>query len=153
MVNFFAIVIAVTTLTADQGMVSSDPSDQYAFNFIRSKALYGDAQSQYNLGLCYASGGEVAKDPAEAVKWFKKSAEQGYPEAQFKLGIMYETGWGIPKNDAEAAEWFRKASEQGFNGIQKSDEETAGSYRKAAERNYTESQYRLGSMYFEGRVA
>ena len=43
------------------------------------------------VGVAYANGQGVGKDDAEAVKWFRKSAEQGYDEAQTELGFMYAT--------------------------------------------------------------
>jgi TPR repeat protein len=32
----------------------------------------------------------VAQDDAEAVKWYRKAAEQGHAEAQVNPGVMYE---------------------------------------------------------------
>ena len=40
----------------------------------------GDANAQYRLGNCYAEGME--KNDAEAVKWYRKAAEQGNDDAQ-----------------------------------------------------------------------
>jgi uncharacterized protein len=40
----------------------------------------------------YATGEGVPKDDAEAVKWFRKAAEQGHAKAQFNLGAMYDNG-------------------------------------------------------------
>ena len=50
--------------------------------------------------------------PAEAIKWYRLSAEQGNAHAQNNLGVMYEKGQGVPQNDAEALKWFRKSAEQ-----------------------------------------
>ncbi len=44
---------------------------------LRAQAEAGDAEAQCNLGLCYYTGNGVAKDCAEAVKWFRKAAIQG----------------------------------------------------------------------------
>ena len=49
----------------------------------------------------------------EAVKWFRKAAEQGYGQAQQNLGTMYAKGKGVQRDDKEAVKWFRKAAEQG----------------------------------------
>ena len=46
-------------------------------------------EAQYNLGVCYAKGQGVAKDEVEAVKWYRKAAEQNYAEAQYDLGYCY----------------------------------------------------------------
>jgi TPR repeat protein len=59
----------------------------------------------------------------EAVKWFRKAAEQGHAKAQYALGRSYEMGLGVVADYEEAAKWYRKAAEQG-------DSEAARSYRK-----------------------
>ena len=80
------------------------------------------------MGVVYADGRGVPEDDVEAVKWFRKAAEQGYAVAQTMLGLMYYRGDGVPKDDAEAVKWFRKAAEQG----------------------YAKAQYNLGLMYYRG---
>lgn len=55
----------------------------------------------------------MTKDDAEALKWYRKAAEQGKAEAQAKLGLIYANGYGAPKDDAEALKWGRKAADQG----------------------------------------
>jgi uncharacterized protein len=55
----------------------------------------------------------VPKNYAEAVKWYRKAADQGFALAQYHLGRMYYIGNGVPKNDAEAVRWFRLAADQG----------------------------------------
>jgi TPR repeat protein len=63
---------------------------------------------QYGLG--------VSKDETEAVKWYRKSAEQGNAFGQNNLGAMYEYGNGVNKDILKAVSWYRKAAEQGHNG-------------------------------------
>ena len=55
----------------------------------------------------------MPQDYAEAVKWYRKAADQGYPAAQYNLGVMYDQGQGVPQDYAEAARWYRKAADQG----------------------------------------
>jgi len=43
---------------------------------------------QYNLGVCYSSGLFVNKDEKEAVKWYRKAAEQGDVKSRDKLRQM-----------------------------------------------------------------
>ena len=50
----------------------------------------------------------MAKDEAEAVKWYRKAAEQNYAIAQYNLGICYANGDGVAKDDAEAVSGFAK---------------------------------------------
>jgi TPR repeat protein len=43
----------------------------------------------------YAEEIVVAQDYIEAVRWFRKAAEQGHMEAQYNLGLLYENGTGV----------------------------------------------------------
>jgi TPR repeat protein len=52
----------------------------------------------------------VAKDVAEANKWFRKAAEQGLAEAQFNLGVSYELRSGVPDSPSGAIEWYYRAA-------------------------------------------
>lgn len=73
-----------------------------------------DAQAQFELGKRYCNGDGVPKDYTEAMRWFRKAAEQGHAEAQWSLGNLYKyADNGIHPNLIEAVKWFRKAAEQG----------------------------------------
>jgi TPR repeat protein len=52
----------------------------------------GDARAQFDIGFMYAQGWGVAKDPAEAIKWYRKAANQGLQVAQHFLGMAYVRG-------------------------------------------------------------
>jgi hypothetical protein len=80
----------------------------------------------------YYFGEGVEQDYSEALKWYRKVAEQGDSflevDAQYRLGVMYRRGEGVSANNAKAARWFREAAEQGE----------------------TRAQYSLGVMYAYG---
>ena len=40
----------------------------------------------------------VARNDAEAVRWYRKAARQGYANAQTNLGVMYDRGRGVRQN-------------------------------------------------------
>jgi hypothetical protein len=61
----------------------------------------------------YANGLGVPKDDTEAVKWFRKAADEGDAQAQTELGSMYAFGLGVPKDEAEAYKWYLLAAAQG----------------------------------------
>jgi len=61
----------------------------------------------------HQNGWGVPQNLTEAVKWYRKAAEQGAASAQYNLGFMYLNGQGVPQNYAEAEKWYRKAAEQG----------------------------------------
>jgi TPR repeat protein len=50
----------------------------------------------------YAEGAGVPRNYDEAMKWYRKAAEQGEAFAQSNLGFMYENGKGVPQNYDEA---------------------------------------------------
>src|SRR5437773_414304 len=126
---FFTVLLllsaAVFQLNAQQSK-----ADRKLLDEIRARAEKGDAQFQSELGeaFCFGMLG-VAKDEVEAVKWFRKAAEQNLAQAQFNLGAFYECGHGVAKDEVEAVKWFRKAAEQ----------------------NLAQAQYNLGHCFAYGR--
>ena len=48
-------------------------------------AEHGAANAQCELGRCYAEGEILAMDKIEALKWFRKAAEQGSPDARGEI--------------------------------------------------------------------
>jgi hypothetical protein len=58
-------------------------------------------------------GQGVEKDEAEAVKWYRKAAEQNNAGAQNNLGSRYANGQGVEKDLVEAYKWTLLAVGQG----------------------------------------
>ena len=116
--------VAVIHLAAQQ-----TKADQKPIGDVKAKAEAGDAESQVELGLRYADGEGVTKDPVEAVKWVRNAAEQNNARAQYNLGVGYYNGEGVEKDPVEAVKW----------------------YRKAAEQNLAVAQYNLGLCFYNGR--
>ena len=50
----------------------------------------------------YDNGRGVLQNHKEAVKWYRKAADQGIANAQSNLGLMYDKGKGVPQDYAEA---------------------------------------------------
>ncbi len=67
----------------------------------------------------YAGENGVVKDEAEAVKWYRKAAEQGVANAQTFLGLMYADGRGVVRDELEACKWWLLASAQGEENAKK----------------------------------
>ena len=72
-----------------------------------------DPEGNFAVGVMHYKGEGGARDPDEAVAWFRRAAGQGYVEAQVYLGVMYARGDGVEKDLDEAAVWLRKAADQG----------------------------------------
>jgi len=92
-------------------------------------AQQGDVRSQTTLGLMYARGYGVKKDPATALRWWSFAAAANDPGAQYNLGLLYANGDGVAQDYAQAAQW----------------------YDKAAQRTHVQAQHNLGLLYFEGK--
>ncbi len=54
----------------------------------------------------YDKGRGVPQDYAEAMKWYRKAAEQGHAKAQLFLGNMYFFGQGVSKDYVQAYMWY-----------------------------------------------
>ena len=71
------------------------------------------AMAQYFVARMYLEGRGTERNPAEAAKWMRKSAEQGVKEAQFQLGSLYARGEGVPKDMEQAYGWLSVAAHLG----------------------------------------
>ena len=65
-------------------------------------AKQGDAEAQYNLGMCYGKGKGVKQDYQKAVEWLTKAAEQELAAAQYILGNCYYGGEGVERRTRQA---------------------------------------------------
>ena len=83
------------------------------FNEFRPLAERGNPAAQFNLGVMYANGQGVARDDAEAARWFHKAAEQGYANAQRNLGVIYILGRGVPQDYVRGYLWSDLSAAQG----------------------------------------
>ena len=85
---------------------------------LTAKAYKNDAEAQVALGYSYTTGLGVVKDPFEAVKWYRKAADQRNSQAQLLLGSCYASGQGVAKDLVEAARLLRLAALQGNGDAQ-----------------------------------
>lgn len=132
----------------------------------------GDVEAMDTLGAAYEDGEDdedcgilgIEKNLEEAVKWYRKAAEQGYAPAQDSLGDCHHFGHGVDVDYVEAVKWYRKAAEQGYrfaqfslgmcyhfgHGVDEDDIEAVKWYRKAAEQGFDYAQFWLGKCYYFG---
>lgn len=139
----------------------------------RERAERGDAEAQDNLGWSFYAGEGVSKDEDEAVKWFRKAAEQGNVRAQWHLGHVYRFGTGAGIKDVnEGLKWWHKAAEGGEaraqwvlgaiysthekeedayrTGLIKDDREAVKWLRKSAEQGNANGEIYLAGMFERG---
>ncbi len=74
---------------------------------LRAEAERGDVMAQYELGMCYLTGGglpplQVPQDEKLAFKWMSKSAALGFGDAMLQVAIFYSDGVGVPADLAKA---------------------------------------------------
>ncbi len=74
-----------------------------------TSAGQGFAPAQTITGQLYLTDFMGKKNPQEAVKWFKKAADQGDAQALFSLGGCYLNGDGVIKDEIEAYALFNVA--------------------------------------------
>jgi len=55
----------------------------------------------------------LPQDYAEAMRWYRKSADKGDPEAQYALGLMYYYGYGVQRDRSQAYDFFQQAAARG----------------------------------------
>ena len=136
------------------------PNDKANFESCLYKARQGDTQAQNNVGVMYKLGDGVTQDYKQAVKWYRKAAEQGFAEAQYNLGEMY----AVNQDYKQALKWLTKAAEQGIahaqnnlglmyregQGVTQDYKQAVKWYRKAAEQGLAVAEGNLGDMYFNG---
>ncbi len=126
---------------------------------------FGNQSIYYNGEDIKINHSKALEDYAEAMKWFKKAAEQGNAQSQHNIGTFYSQGFGVQQNYAEALKWYFLAAQQGvveaqFNlGVLYSAglEDVTVNYAEAikwfttaAEQGYAAAQYKLGVMYLRG---
>lgn len=75
------------------------------------KANNGDAESMFNVSMCYYGGKGVEQDWDKGFKWCLKSAEANYPTGMLAVAMLYGSGIGVEKNKDNARKWFTEVYE------------------------------------------
>lgn len=129
-------------------------------------ANQGDAEAQYQIGMCYREGTGVRKNMKMSAQWFTKSAEQGHAKAQFQIGWAYNFKvYGVKPDREQALYWMTKSAEQGcveaqealgmnfYSDFGMSPNPSKAFYwlTKAAEQGSTNVLHNLGFYYYNGK--
>jgi len=115
-----AIVVEAAPRMPETGAIEPRPAagePQAGVDPLRERALAGDAESQYQLGLRYSQGaGGAARSLAEAGRWYQEAARAGHAPAAYRLALLAMRGLGLwERKDLVAAHrWFCVAAEQGL---------------------------------------
>ena len=69
-------------------------------------ARSGNADAEELIGVMYALGLGVEKDPVRAFEWYLRSSMKGHPGAQSGIGWYYEVGIGTEIDLVRAYMWY-----------------------------------------------
>jgi TPR repeat protein len=101
------------TETRATGEPYADAVDAYVHNnygtairLMKPLAEKGQAPAQFILAGAYLT----IQNYTEAVKWYRRAADQGYGDAQDSLGKIYLAGLGVQQNYTQAYMWLTLAA-------------------------------------------
>jgi TPR repeat protein len=85
------------------------------YNLVEKVAKSGFAVAQFSLGVMNYPIGDPSFDaakgnPAQALVWYRRAAEQGDIGAQVALGLAYAQGIGVVQDYIVADKWFNIAA-------------------------------------------
>jgi hypothetical protein len=80
----------------------------------------------------YQKGSGVQRDLVEAVRLYRRAADQGDSFAQNNLGVMYATGQAVPQDYVQAYMWFSISLAHG-NGMSANNRERAAALMTPAQ--------------------
>ena len=96
-------------------LMADEKKDKESFVKMNALAQKRDIPAQFYLGFMYDNGLGVMKDVKEAVKWYRKAAEQGQANAQNNLGCMYGFGDGVLQDYVTSYAWVNIAGANGYD--------------------------------------
>ena len=108
-----AVLIGISTLVPATYLWAQQDFDELSLEDVRVLAEQDDPAAQATLGDRYLEGRGVSQDNAEALRWFRRAAEQGHAHGLFRLGWMYDGGRSVPHNDSEARRFYVMAATLG----------------------------------------
>lgn len=94
---------------------ASDPAE--SARQMQRAAELGHGRAAWELGMRYIEGDGAPADQAQALAWFRRSAEAGDVLGQHAMGVMNANALGgLVRNQAEARRWYELAAAQGYAG-------------------------------------
>ena len=76
-------------------------------------AQAGEVEAVFLMGTAFDEGLGRPIDYEEAVRWYRRAAEEGHVLAQHNLGNVYAAGRGIEQDFALAVRWWTPPAERG----------------------------------------
>lgn len=116
MILLISCLFFVIPLLADleAGIMSYQMKDYpLAMQILFPLAESSDPQAQHLVGLMYRDGNGVSANLEEAIRWFKKAAEQGEGYSQFEIAKLYFQGKYPTKDKEDGSKWITRIAESG----------------------------------------
>ena len=159
---------ALSELYANGNGVKQDAAE--SLRRLRLAASAGHALAAFNLGQFHAEGRGGVVDDVEALRWYRRAAEQSEDvplgDALLKIGWFHECGrGGLPADPLEASRWYRRAAAEGSPqamvnlgndardgscGSRRSQTDMLRLYRQAAEAGHGDAAAALAAYYTMG---
>ena len=57
-------------------------AEQNGLREFQTRAIWGDAEAMFNLGVMYQYGLDIPQDNTAAVKWYTRATDHGHADAQ-----------------------------------------------------------------------
>lgn len=107
--GFLSFRVTAVAVVGDADPSFQRPPEWLAFVEMQKRAKAGDAASQFEMGRECELGQWIARNEAEALKWYEMSARQGYERAQQAAARMYFMGEGTAQDYEASYFWYRVA--------------------------------------------
>src|SRR5579864_4232251 len=135
-----------------------------AMEILRPLASHGNKWAEHYVGIAYYFGEGVEMNHAEALRWFRKAADQSLAAAKYYIGVMYAEGDVVQRDDVEAARWYESSAKQDYApaelqiawayarglGVLFEPDVALTWFGRAAENGEEQAQYELGQIYLTG---
>ncbi len=101
----------------DRGMdaitgVGPSRNDSLGIDYFRRSAALGYGPAQIALGYYYETGTFLAREPGQAVDFYRKAAQQGDPLAGWLAGRLYFLGTAGVADREAARKWLEVSADQ-----------------------------------------
>ena len=117
-ITFFSFAQHAEELTIQSKELLNQEKFKEAIPILIEAAELGNAESQYNLGVCYQFGYGTDQNDSIATSWYLKSAVQGWTDGEYKMSYAYIKGTGIEKNEKKAFDYtFKCATKKDVNAF------------------------------------
>ncbi len=144
---------------------ASAKSGSLQSQFLMASALFQLRATADETKSFIGGHGDMARDPAQAMRWYLSAAEGGHKDAQANLAMIYALGLDVPRDEAKAVFWARKAAAQKHNrgmallglflarglGVERDDGQAVEWLKRAAAKRSFMAKCALGYIYLHGR--